>query len=404
MPDSAANRLDHYAHLIVRVGVNLQPGQELLVQCDLEQAPLARALTEAAYRSGAAYVDVLYADSGVRRALVEHGPDAALSFSPSWMLERLRRIAELRGCAVLIGSGSNAELFAGLDEGRLARARPIEYQRAWIRAVMGREIAWSIVAYPTERWASEIFGSPEVERLWEAASHVLRLDDPDPVEAWNRRFEQLESRAAQLTERRFDALRYRGPGTDLEVGLIAGARWLAGRSRTLDGHLHGANLPTEEVFTSPHRLRAEGTIRSSLPLALGGTKVDGLELRLAGGEIVEVHARSGQDAARADIATDDGARRLGELALVDDSSRVAETGIVFNNMLFDENAVSHVAWGKGIDPVLAGVVHGELVARGLNESATHIDFMVGCPELEIDGIEVGGHAVPLLLGGRWQLA
>ena len=208
------------------------------------------------------------------------------------MLERLRRIADLRGCAVLIGSGSNAELFAGLDEGRLARARPIEYQRAWIRAVMGREIAWSIVAYPTERWASEIFGSPEVERLWEAASHVLRLDDPDPVEAWNRRFEQLESRAAQLTERRFDALRYRGPGTDLEVGLIAGARWLAGRSRTLDGHLHGANLPTEEVFTSPHRLRAEGTIRSSLPLALGGTKVDGLELRLAGGEIVEVHARS----------------------------------------------------------------------------------------------------------------
>ena len=183
-------------------------------------------------------------------------------------------------------------------------------------------------------------------RLWDAFAHALRLDEPDPPAAWQQRLDELQARARELTERGFTALRYRGPGTDLEVGLIEGARWMAGRERTVHGQVHAPNLPTEEVFTSPHRERAEGTVRSTMPLALRGTLVEGLELRVAGGEIVEARASRGEDALRAELAIDDGARRFGEVALVDASSRVGETGVTFNNTLFDENAAAHIAWGR----------------------------------------------------------
>jgi aminopeptidase len=231
----------------------------------------------------------------------------------------------------------------------------------------------------------------------------MRLDQPDPAAAWSARMDELEERARALTERRFDAIRYRGPGTDLEVGLIEGGRWIAARQSTERGQAHVPNLPTEEVFTTPHRDRAEGTVRSSKPLALRGGLVEGLELRLAGGEIVEVRAEKGEELVRAEIALDDGARRFGEVALVDDSSRVGETGIVFHNTLFDENAASHIAWGRGL-PWAVDRVDGDPEELGVNNSLTHIDFMVGAPEVEIDGIEPGGAAVPLLREGRWVLS
>jgi aminopeptidase len=267
---------------------------------------------------------------------------------------------------------------------------------------MGRQVAWAILAYPTEEWAREVFGEPAVDRLWDAVAHALRLDAPDPAAAWDERLEQLDVRTRQLTERGFASVRYRGPGTDLEVGLIEGARWIAGRQRTERGQAHVPNLPTEEVFTTPHRDRAEGTIRSTKPLALRGGMVEGLELRLAGGEIVEARADKGEELVRAEIGLDDGARRFGEIALVDASSRVGETGIVFHNTLFDENAASHIAWGRGLPWVVDGV-DGDPDELGVNNSLTHIDFMVGGPEVEIDGIEPGGTAVPLLREERWVL-
>jgi aminopeptidase len=259
------------------------------------------------------------------------------------------------------------------------------------------------VAYPTERWAREALGEPDVDRLWEAVAHAMRLDRDDPAAAWSERLDELEARARALTERGFTAVRYRGPGTALEVGLIEEARWLAGRTRTAQGRAHVPNMPTEEVFTSPHRLRAEGTVRATMPFSLRGGIVEGLELRLSGGEIVEARATSGEEIVRAELALDDGARRLGELALVDVSSRVGEAGIVFRNTLFDENAASHIAWGDGIAWTLDGRPPEEHAPAGLNESQTHTDFIVGSPELEVDGVEPGGATVPLLRDAVWQL-
>jgi aminopeptidase len=391
-----------YAQLVVRTGVNLAPGQELLVEAQLDHAPFVRAITEEAYEAGARFVDVNYGDPYVRRARAALSPDDVLGWTPPWMLQRLERAAEIGAAVIGISDSSYADVFAGVDGKRLAAARFRELDRVWLAAVTEGSMAWSLIAYPTERWASEALGDPDLDRLWDAVAHALRLREADPAAAWQARLDELATRARSLTERAFRAVRYRGPGTDLEVGLIEGARWMSGRDRTKAGRDYVANLPTEEVFTTPHRVRAEGTIRSSMPLALRGQVIEGIEMRFVGGEIVEARAARGEDVLLGELATDDGARRLGEIALVDESSRVREAGIVFNNTLFDENAAAHVAFGAGFAWAVEGL-DGEPEALGVNDSATHVDFMVGSPELEVDGIEPGGAAVALLREGRWQL-
>jgi aminopeptidase len=391
-----------YARLVVRTGVNLGPEQELLVEAQLDHAPLVRAITEEAYDAGARFVDVNYGDPYVRRARAALSPDDVLGWTPPWMIQRLERGAEIGAAVIGISDSSYADVFAGVDGKRLAGARFRDLDRTWLQAVTDGSMAWSLIAYPTERWATEALGEPDLDRLWDAVGHALRLREADPAAAWQLRLDELATRARSLTERGFRAVRYRGPGTELEVGLIEGARWLAGRDRTKAGRDYVANLPTEEVFTTPHRLQAEGTIRSSMPVALRGQVIDGIEMRFAAGEIVEAHAARGEDVLQAEIATDDGARRLGEIALVDESSRVGETGIIFNNTLFDENAAAHVAFGAGFAWAVEAL-DGEPEALGVNDSATHVDFMVGSPELEVDGIEPGGGTVALLREGRWQL-
>jgi aminopeptidase len=395
--------IEDYARLVVHVGVAVREGQTVLLGGQIEHAPFLRAIAEEAYRAGARHVDVDYGDPWIRRALVAEGSDASLGFSPPWMVARMRYAAENGAAVIHVSGGSNADVYEGLDVARLARARMPEVEKAWLKAVTDRAVAWTIVAYPTERWATEVLGEPDVDRLWQAVSHVMRLDAADPAAAWHDRLDELEARANALTERRFDAIRYRGPGTELEVGLIAGSRWMAGRERTTAGQTHVANMPTEEVFTSPHRMRADGTVRSTMPFALRGGIVEGLELRLSGGEIVEARATRGEHLVHAEMALDEGARRLGELALVDASSRVGQTELVFRNTLFDENAASHIAWGSGLAWTVDGV-GGDHEAAGLNDSQTHIDFMIGSPEVEVDGVEAGGTPVPLLRDGRWQLA
>ena len=403
MTDSQDARLSAYARLLVHAGVNLAEGQDLFVDAQLEHAPLARAIAEAAYAAGARYVDVSYGDRWIHRAFVANAADDLLGWTPPWKLARLEQAIESGAAVIGISADSGANIFAGLDEGRLARSRFRELDRTWLAAVMGRKLSWTLVAYPTERWATEALGSPDLDGFWDAFAHALRLDEADPAAAWQQRLGQLEERAAALTERGFAALRYRGPGTDLEVGLIEGARWLAGRERTLEGQVHAPNLPTEEVFTSPHRMRVEGTVRSTMPLALHGTLVEGLELRFAGGEIVEARARTGEAAVHADLAIDDGAKRLGEVALVDASSRVGDAGVIFRNTLFDENAAAHIAWGSAIPWALDHLPAEQHVAAGLNQSNTHVDFMVGARDVEIDGLEPRGTIVPLLRDGAWQL-
>jgi aminopeptidase len=396
-------RLDGYAGLLIGTAVGLRPGQELLIDAQIGQEPLVRALAERAYAAGARYVDVQFGDRWVKRAFVAGAPDDALNWTPPWMLTRFERAIELGSPVIGISGDSGADVFAGVDEQRLARARPDELDQLWMRAVLERRLPWAAVAYPTERWATEVFGEPDVERLWTAFAHALRLDQADSAAAWRERLHALEARAAALGERGFSALRYRGPGTDLEVGLIEGATWLGGGGRTADGQWHAPNLPTEEVFTSPHCRRADGVVRASMPFSLYGTMVEGLELRLAGGEIVEAKARAGETVVRTVLATDDGARYLGELALVDDGSRVADTGVLFRNTLFDENAASHIAWGSGFPEVLGEPPPADHEAHGINDSRTHVDFMIGSDELEISGVEPGGAVVGILSGGAWQL-
>jgi aminopeptidase len=397
------SRLEKYAQLVVRTGVNIRAGQMLLVEADVEHTDLARAIADEAYAAGAAYVDVLYRDPWLRRSQIAGGPDESLEFTPAWMTDRVVRAAADAAALIGISSGSNQEVYDGLDLARVGRARHADAEREWLKAVTNRDISWALIACPTERWAQEALGEPDVERLWDAVAHALRLDEPDPAASWDARLNELDQRTQMLDERAFKSLRYRGPGTDLSVVLIPEAKWMAGRDATRHGQPHVANLPTEEVFTSPHKDGTEGTVRSSLPLALRGGVVEGLELTFSGGVCTDIRADRGADLVRADMDIDAGGRRLGEVALVDSSSRVGETGIVFKNTLFDENAAAHIAWGDGISWVMGDRSVEDAHAAGMNESDTHTDFMVGCPELEVDGIAADGTAVPILREGVWIL-
>ena len=399
----ADQRLESYARLAVQVGLNLQPGQILGINALIEHAPLARAITREAYSAGAKYVDVLYADQHVRRAHIELAGESLLDYSPPWLVNRLRELGEIGGAFCQITGNPEPELLADLDGARVGKARMHALAEESLKLTDGL-CNWTIVAYPNEGWARTVFGEPDVERLWSAVGHAVRLDAADPVAAWSEHISRLQERAAALNERRFAELRYRGPGTDLTVGLHPDGVWQAALD-TSNGIEHVANMPTEEVFTTPDARRVEGTVRSTLPLQIQGNIVRGLEVRFVGGRAVEVRAETGEDVIRTHIATDEGAPRLGEVALVDGHSAVRKTGLVFYDTLFDENASSHIAFGASIVQALPWAPDAspeERHERGVNQSSIHTDFMIGSDDLEVDGITKEGETVPLLRNGDWQ--
>ena len=390
-------RLERYAELVVRVGANVQPGQEVFLLPKVEHQELARALARQAYKAGASYVHVRYQDSHVQKAMIGLGPDEALTYSPEWLKSFF---GSMSGNAMIATTGDpEPELLADLDGERVGRAVPQEIVQIRMEQVRENSVNWCGVGAPSEGWATQVFGEPDVEQLWEKVAFCMRLDEPDPVAAWRDHIARLKGREAVLNDLRADALRYRGPGTDLTVGLLPNVRWLGGGSDTSTGIPYVANMPTEEVFTSPDPARTEGTIRATLPLPLSGQIVRGLELTFEGGRAVRVEAETGADLVRSHFATIENADRLGEIALVTGESRVGQTGTVFYDALFDENATCHMAYGAAF-PFLADGDPGD----GLNVANTHVDFMVGRPELEVDAVLADGTAVPLIRNEEWQLA
>jgi aminopeptidase len=327
-----------------------------------------------------------------------------LTYTQPWTLARS---SSLDGNALIMIAGDpEPTLLADLDPSRVGKARAIKALEAQLASQNARTVNWAIAAYPTAGQAQQMFGEPDVERLWAAYQTAVRLDQEDPVAAWQAHSEKLIARSKQLDDHAFDAIRFSGPGTDLMVGLLPGARWMGGGGETVDGIFHVANLPTEEVFTAPDWRRTEGTVRSTRPLALAGMIVEGLELRFEAGKAVEVRASVGADTVTAQMDSDDFGRALGEIALVDGESAVGKTGLTFFDTLFDENAACHIAYGAavtfGIDG-LDGLSPDELRARGINVSNVHTDFMIGGPEVAVDGITKDGTAVPILREDVWQL-
>lgn len=398
--------LERFADLVVRVGVNVQPGQHVHVAGLVEHAPIARAIAEQAYRAGARRVAVTYDDLYVRRAAIEHAPEEALGTAYAHELARLREWGELGTALVHLTGNPDASILGDLDPRRTAASTSREL--ATLRQSILRRVPWTVVAAPNEGWAREVFGVPDMDRLWAAVATAMRLDEPDPIASWRERLATLHARDLALTALGADAVRLRGPGTDLTIGLMRHARWESGAEQTPAGVEFVPNLPTEEVFTSPDWRRADGTVRVTAPLVLpqAGVLVRGLRFRFEAGRIVEAEADEGVEAVRAQLARDPQAPFLGEVALVDGSSRVRRAGVVFHDTLFDENAGCHIAYGAGFPALLPGgesMTGAERLAAGLNECPLHTDVVVGGPGVDVDAILPDGTVAPVIADDAWVL-
>jgi aminopeptidase len=363
---------------------------------------MTREVARAAYRKGARWVDVVTFDAWVKRARAEHAPEDSLEFVPPWLVHRLEWLSAEHAARISLHGPSEPRALAGVDPARAGRDL-MPYLPNSSEVVNALTTNWCVAPAPTVGWARLVFPDlPEEEayaRLWEQLAHVCRLDADDPAEAWRRRGAELQAAAARLTERRFDAVRLRGPGTDLTVGLFRSSAWHAGDSETIDGLRHFSNIPTEEAFTTPDPARVDGVVTATRPLALQGALVEGIRVELEHGRVTRIDASSGAEALRAVAARDEGASRLGELALVDGSGRIGPLQTVFWETLVDENAASHIALGSAyLTPV-----EDPAERERANRSEIHVDFMIGSPELEVDGVTESGEVVPVLREGAWCL-
>jgi aminopeptidase len=390
------------ADLAVGLGANVQPGQIVTVGADHGQYELARAIAESAYKRGAKFVDVQYFDPYVKRARIAYAADDTLEFVPSWFSYRMLAIGDERAARISLSGPTATGLLDDLDPQRAGRDQ-LPFTKEVLKVIGDRTTNWTVVPCPTDQWARLLFPDlpPEeaLDRLWEQVAHVCRLDESDPVAAWHERAAALNHAAERMNERRFDSLHFEGPGTDLTIGLLSTSSFHAAQEETVDGIVHLANLPTEEVYATPDPQRADGQVQSTKPLVLAdGTIIRGLEVRFEGGRAVEVDAEQGAGVMRGRTAFDEGAARLGEVALVDREGRIGRLGTVFYDTLLDENAASHIALGDGFDQGLSD----EDRARR-NRSSIHIDFMIGGNDVAVTGLTKDGERVPVLRDGAWQI-
>ena len=403
--------LDTYAKLAVHTGLNLQRGQQLLITAPLDAVPSVRCITEHAYRAGASLVTTVYADDETTLARYQYAPDDAFDVAPDWLFNGMAD-AFRGGAARLAVAGENPSLLAGQDAGKLSRANKARSRayRPALELITGFAINWCVIAAATPAWAKSVFPdlseADAMDRLWQAIFACTKADLPDPIAAWEQHNADLRRRTEFLNQRRYRALKYRGPGTDLTLGLAEDHYWKGGGGTALNGVFCNANIPTEEVFTAPHKDMVDGIVCSSKPLSYQGSLIDGIRVRFERGKIVEMTAEKGQEAFRNLIDTDDGAARLGEVALVPHSSPISKSGIIFNNTLFDENAASHIAVGQSYtENIRDGSKRSkeELAALGANTSLVHVDWMIGSGELDVNGIAADGSAEPLMRKGEWAI-
>ncbi len=410
-------KLDQFAELIVKVGINVQPGQPLIMNgpsltrgVPLETAPLVRKIAEHAYKAGSPFVDVLWDDpemSKIRLGLSD--VEALEAHFPSWRTEGVYK-ALSEGAALFTLYAVDPNVFTGIDSKKVSTAQR-QMESHWAVAldlIIRNTTNWGLTSMPVEGWATKVF--PElapaaaIDKLWETIFQLSRIDNDDPVAAWKTHIANLESRANYLNAKQYDWLHYRGPGTDLKVGLPANHRWSSAKITSSKGVDYVANIPTEEIFTAPDRNRAEGIVQATLPLNYSGTLIEEFSVRFKDGRVVGAEANQGQEALDHLIATDEGAARLGEAALVPQSSPIAQSGILFYNTLFDENASCHIALGSAPRESVEGgeaMSDEEFAAVGGNQSLIHVDFMIGSNKLDIDGLDKDGNTEPVMRKGEW---
>ncbi len=390
------------AELAVRFGANVQPGQIVAVASEPGKEELTREIATAAYAAGAKFVDVNVFDVHLKRIRALNADRDTLGYVPPWYGERLLALSEHRAARISLSGPAAPHALDEVDPELIALDMLPRLAES-MTVVNARTTNWTIVPGATRDWAMLVHPRLEpaaaLERLWAEISHVCRLDEPDPVAAWDARFAELTRVSESLTERRFDAIALQGPGTDVTIGLLPSSHWVCASETTADGITHHANLPSEEVFTTPDPTRVEGTVTATKPLFTAGTTITGLKVRFEGGRAVQIDADEGAEVLRGLSTRDEGAARLGELALVDREGRVGPLGTVFYDTLLDENAASHIALGAGYQ---AGV-DGEEDRERVNTSQIHLDFMIGSEEVDVTGITGDGDRIPLLRDGRWQL-
>ena len=393
--------VDALAELIVGFAANVQPGQVVSVLSEPGKEDVTRAVAESAYRRGARFVDVWYFDYYVKRARLAHAADETLDYIPPWYGERVLALARERAARITLAGLAAPRALDGLDPARAGRDR-LPTLKEVATVVNERSTNWTAVPAPTRAWAELVHPDLEPEaayvRLWEEIVHVCRLDEPDPAAAWRDRTRELLAACERLTERRFDALHFEGPGTDLTIGLLPSSTWQAAEFTRSDGLRHLVNLPSEEIFTTPDPERVDGVVRATLPLEYVGSIVRGIEVRFEAGRAVSIEADSGADVLRTASGRDAGASRLGEVALVDRRGRIGPLGTVFYDTLLDENAASHIALGQAYTFAVGGADR-----HRANASEIHIDFMIGSDEVAVSGLTADGARVPVLRDGDWQI-
>jgi aminopeptidase len=402
-------KLDRLAEVAIRVGLNLQPGQDLLLTAPSVALPLVRKIAEHAYKAGAGLVTPLLSDEAVTLSRYRFAPEDSFDRAAGWLYQGMSN-AFAANTARLAIVGDNPMLLAGEDPAKVSRAskaNSIAYQPA-LEKIVNFEINWNIIAYPSASWAKQVFPDDEenvaVAKLADAIFAASRVDNDDAVALWQKHNAILRSRTEWLNGQRFGALHYTGPGTDLTVGLADGHEWVGGASVANNGIVCNPNIPTEEVFTTPHARRISGHVVSTKPLSYQGSLIDNIAVRFEEGRIVDAKASRGEEVLNKVLDTDEGARRLGEVALVPHSSPISKSGLLFFNTLFDENAACHIALGQCYSKCFINgskLTPEQIAAQGGNKSLIHIDWMIGSDKIDIDGVHADGRLVPVFRKGEW---